>query len=167
LDEFYGPFSSFARGTLYEPANSRSWSKLPSYTFNLDFDRRATKDRRAGRAGKTGDWFAGETESPTGIDVSTRRGRENLWRPTLFLDGFLKRRKRPMALWMRRMVPWLSFAALKRDAAAHEILGPKDHRAEMRGGGLDFIVCLRDIHPHGRVSIDTNLRIVLIADFGG
>jgi hypothetical protein len=64
-------------------------------------------------------------------------GRENV-AAILFLDGFLKRRRYPMALGMWRRVPWVSFAALKRGAAAHEILGPKDQRAEMRGSGLDF-----------------------------
>ena len=43
-----------------------------------------------------------------------------------------------MALGMWRRVSWVSFAALKRDAAVHEILGPEDQRAEMRGSGLDF-----------------------------
>jgi hypothetical protein len=57
-----------------------------------------------------------------GLALAAASGRERIVAGSLlFLESFLKRRKWPMALGMWRMGAWMSLAALKRDAAAHEI----------------------------------------------
>jgi hypothetical protein len=129
------------------------WSNYHRTTFNLDFGRRA-KNRQATQGvarGKKEDccyWLVGAklNQRQASIFSAARRvyssaarwARITVARSLLFLESFLKRRKRPMVFGMWRMAAWLYFAALKRDAAVHEFLGPKDQRAEMKGHGLEF-----------------------------
>jgi len=124
------------------------WSKLTIVQpFNLDFWQESnkkgqgTQDVAGGERGIRRHWFVDAKLNQLrgsmflAAPLAARWARKTCGGHLLFLEGFLKRRRGPMALGMWRMVPWLSIAALKRDAAVHEIFGaqgPESRNEEQR-----------------------------------